>query len=98
MEMEISFSLGRILATPGALEALAHSGQKPREFLERHARGDWGDASPEDWRRNDDALHTGARILSVYRTRRGVTIWVLTEAANSRGQRSATTLLLPEEY
>jgi hypothetical protein len=33
------------------------------------------------------------RILSAYRIARGVRIWVLTEA-----DRSATTLLLPEEY
>jgi hypothetical protein len=35
----------------------------------------------------------GFRILSAYTTSAGDTIWILTEA-----DRSATTLLLPEEY
>jgi len=35
------FPLGRIMATPGALEVLEASQQSPAEFLERHAKGDW---------------------------------------------------------
>lgn len=42
------FSLGHILATPGALEALQEAGQTPTEFLKRHARGDWGDVCEQD--------------------------------------------------
>jgi hypothetical protein len=38
------FSLGQILATPGALEALQDSGQDVQFFLARHVRGDWGGA------------------------------------------------------
>jgi hypothetical protein len=37
------FSLGRVVATPGALEALVTAGQTAEEFLSRHHRGDWGD-------------------------------------------------------
>jgi hypothetical protein len=94
----VEVALGRILATPGALEALAESGQTAREFLERHARGDWGNVAPEDRLLNEQALRTGARLFSSYKTRQGVTIWVISEAANRHGQRAATTLLLPEEY
>ncbi|HEY1598852.1 MAG TPA: hypothetical protein VGG64_04575 [Pirellulales bacterium] len=92
------FSLGRNLATPGAIEALAASGQTPAEFLRRHIAGDWGDVCPEDAKRNDEALVDGSRILSVYRTKKGVKVWIITEAADDNGNRSATTLLLPSDY
>jgi len=87
------FSLGRLVATPGALAAIEQSGQTPDDFLHRHAAGDWGEVPTEDARANEDALATGARLLSSYRTSRGTRIWIITEA-----DRSATTLLLPEEY
>jgi hypothetical protein len=47
----------------------------------------------EDIRENEFSVLNGFRILSAYRTRNDVRIWVITEA-----DRSATTLLLPEEY
>ena len=37
------FSLGQIVATPGALEAIRDSGESPADFLARHVSGDWGD-------------------------------------------------------
>jgi hypothetical protein len=85
--------LGRLLATPGALEALRESGQAPTHFLKMHAAGEWGEVPPEDARLNDEALADGSRILSAYRTVRGEKLWVITEA-----DRSATTILLPDEY
>ena len=36
------FPLGRLYATPGALEALSEAGQEASEFLYRHQHGDWG--------------------------------------------------------
>lgn len=87
------FPLGRLAATPGALEALASSGQSPVDFLKRHSRGDWGDVSSEDKRLNDLALKDGTRLLSAYSTTRAVRLWVITEA-----DRSLTTILLPDEY
>jgi hypothetical protein len=97
------FSLGQIVATPGALEALQQAGQTPHEFLSRHVRGDWGDVCPEDAALNDQALQDGSRLLSAYRLKDGTKkdgtkIWVITEAADDDGHRAATTLLLPEEY
>ena len=92
------FSLGQILATPGALHALQDSGQTPTEFVGRHVRGDWGDLCDEDRRLNDLALQDGSRILSAYQTRNGVKLWIITEAADDAGSRAATTLLLPDEY
>jgi hypothetical protein len=71
------FSLGKVLATPGALEALEQSGQTPADFLDRHGRGDWGDVDQGDWQLNDDALQDGSRTLSAYKTAKGMKIWVV---------------------
>ena len=87
------FTLGQIVATPGALEALEASGQSAVEFLDRHVQGDWGDICEEDREANERALLDGPRLLSSYRTAKDVKLWVITEA-----DRSATTLLLPEGY
>ncbi len=87
------FPLGKMCATPGALEALARSGQEPGFFLAKHLAGDWGDVDLEDWQENELSLREDFRILSSYRTLRAEKIWIITEA-----DRSATTLLLPEEY
>jgi hypothetical protein len=92
------FSLGQIVATPGALEALQKAGQTPTEFLKRHAQSDWGDVCDEDRQLNDHALIDGSRLLSAYRTSLGEKLWIITEAADDSGSRSATTILLPSEY
>ena len=89
----IKFSLGRVVATPGALAALDKCREEAATYLLRHAQGDWGDLDREDARANDAALVDGTRLLSSYRTTAGVKLWLITEA-----DRSATTLLLPEEY
>ena len=87
------FSLGQVVATPGALEALEEAGQSPDDFLSRHIRGEWGEVSQDDKQANDDALVNGDRVLSAYRTLRNVRIWIITEA-----DRSSTCVLLPSEY
>ncbi len=92
------FSLGQVLATPGALEALDASSQTPDAFLARHIRCDWGDLSEEDRRLNDQALIDGSRLLSAYKTLKGVKVWVITEAADDQGRRCSSTILLPDEY
>ena len=87
------FPLGRVVATPGALEALQRAGQSPLEFLARHVRVDWGEVCEEDRRENELALQQGFRLLSVYTTKAGETLWVISEA-----DRRLTTLLLPADY
>ena len=87
------FHLGRVVATPGALDALLAAGQTPTFFLRRHVMGDWGDLDEEDRRENELSLAHNFRLLSAYRLKTGVRLWIITEA-----DRSATTLLLPEEY
>ena len=92
------FELGQTVATPGALEALEQSGQSPSEFLKRHLHREQGDLCNEDHKLNDEALKDGSRILSAFHTTTGVKLWVITEAEDGDGHRSATTLLRPEEY
>ena len=96
--MRPKFELGQIVATPGALEALKAAGQGPGEFLRRHTSGDWGDLCEEDRRLNDLAVRDGSRILSSYKTKGGAKLWIITEAVDDDGRRSATTLLLADEY
>jgi hypothetical protein len=55
--------------------------------------GDWGVVDAEDKQANDEALKSGERLLSAYVIKSGERVWVITEA-----DRSATTLLLPDEY
>jgi hypothetical protein len=91
-------TLGQIVATPAALEAIEASGQSPADFLRRHASKDWGDLDDEDKRLNDEAVQDGSRILSAYHTSDGTKLWVITEAEDDDGHRAATTILLPDEY
>ena len=88
----VPFPLGRLLATPGAL-AIAHTaGLDLAALVARHHAGDWGDLGADDRAANAHALRTGARLLSHYDTPAGV-LWIITEA-----DRSATTVLRPDEY
>ncbi len=86
------FPLGRVVATPGALELLEGAGQDPLRYLARHRSGDWGDLDNYDHQENELALKHGWRIVSSYPVREK-TIWIITES-----DRSSTTILLPEEY
>lgn len=87
------FPLGEVVATPGALRALQKAEQEPREFLDRHANGDWGNVPDGDKQENELSIQHGFRIHSAYTTSAGERIWIITEA-----DRSATTILLPDEY
>lgn len=87
------FSLGKVVATPGAILALEQHHVTETQLLDRHCQGDWGTVPEEDAQANQQAIETGARILSSYALANGARIWITTEA-----DRSATTLLLPEEY
>jgi hypothetical protein len=87
------FSLGQIVATPGALQALETAGQLASHFLVKHALGDWGCLCDEDKAANDEALADDLRILSAYRLEDGTRIWIITEA-----DRSSSCVLLPSEY
>ncbi len=77
------FDLGSLVSTPGALAALAKSGQTPLDFLSRHITGDWGDLEEEDRKENELSVKQGFRILSSYKTNAGQKVWVITEADRS---------------
>ncbi len=90
----VRFPLGRLFYTPGVLNTL--TGSQIFALIARHLRGDWSEMEPFDRRANERALLTGERIFSAYTVRshgKEVRVWVITEA-----DRSATTVLLPEEY
>ncbi len=82
---------GRLAATPAVLDAVP----KPELLaaFQRHMRGDWGIVSEADWKANDQALKSGERLLSAYKSSSGTKFWIITER-----DRSYTTILLPSEY
>lgn len=85
------FPLGRLVIT-----AHAQAFIQPADVLialRRHASGDWGELCDEDRAENELSLANGYRLLSAYRDSEGNKFWIITEA-----DRSATTILLPEDY
>ena len=88
----VLFPLGRVVATPAALEVLEASGVAPAHLLERHRSGDWGEVPVEDARENRYSVEHGCRIMSSYPVGQE-RVWIITEA-----DRSSTCLLLPSEY
>lgn len=92
-QSKVLFSLGKVFMTSGAREALEESNQTADEFLSRHQSGDYGIICEDDRKENELSVKEGFRVLSAYRTFKGVKLWLITEAC-----RSSTTILLPEEY
>jgi hypothetical protein len=95
------FHTGQIVATRGVYDLACQNpdfAQFIQKSLNRHVKGDWGDVDEEDKQTNDYDLKHGMRVLSAYNDDRfpknGIaTIWIITEA-----DRSATTILFPDEY
>ena len=87
------FSLGQLVSTPGAIEAMEKVGQNPHQLVRRHQSGDWGEVSPDDAQENELSIVLGFRLMSVYTMSDGTKVWVITEA-----DRAVTTILLPSEY
>jgi hypothetical protein len=85
------FELGTLLITSNAQSRLDPAGVL--EAIHRHSIGDWGELDDEDRMENELSLREGFRILSAYTDRNGTRFWIITEA-----DRSATTVLLPEDY
>jgi hypothetical protein len=99
------FSLGQIVATPGALQELTP--ERILEILRRHVSGNFGEVGREDWNANLQATHDGSRIISVYwideQDHSRGKVWCITDAAYAEAEgeeetRHVTTLLLPDEY
>ena len=95
------FPIGQLVASRGVYDLSCDNAEFAKfvqQSLNRHVKGDWGDVDEEDKRTNDKSLKHGTRLLSAYNDDRfpknGVaTIWIITEA-----DRSATTILFPDEY
>lgn len=86
------FPLGRVVATPGAIEALEKAKTSAWDLLRRHVAGDFGEVDQDDWQANLEAIKDDARILSAY-TVAEERLWVITEA-----DRSSSCVLKPDEY
>ena len=87
------FQLGQVVATPGAIDALAEAQTSAWALLSRHVSGDFGEVDAEDWQANLSAINDDARILSAYTLKTGERLWVITEA-----DRSSSCVLRPDEY
>ena len=93
----VKFRLGQVLMTCGVNEMVCEN----KEFAKfvaksfcRHCNGDWGDLDDEDKELNDLGLKNGDdRLFSKYIDDNGVSIYIITE-----WDRSATTILFPDEY
>ena len=94
--MTTRFNLGRLLITRGVNDLVAEREDFAKFVtgsLKRHANGDWGDLDNEDKKENELSLKERLRLLSAYETEGLPKIWIITEA-----DRSATTILFPDEY
>ena len=84
------FPLSRLVVTRNAAGRLTP--EEIADGIARHARGDWGDIGTEDAAENELSVREGLRLLSAY-GRGDRRFWIITEA-----DRSATTVLLPDDY
>ena len=82
-------TLGQTVITANAADAL-----HPADVLDAfrcHARGDWGEASPETCAENELSLQQGGYLRSAFRDQNGTEFWVITDADGS-----TTTVYLAE--
>lgn len=90
------FELGTMVATRGVNEEMDRNPEF-RDFVNksftRHINGDWGDICEEDKQSNDEALNNHGSLYSKYIFNGDISIYIITE-----WDRSATTILFPEEY
>jgi hypothetical protein len=90
------FETGQIVSTRGVFDQASENPDFSKfiqDSLSQHVKGDWGDLSAKDKTENDFSLKNGFRVLSAYEKEGLPKIWIITEA-----DRSATTILFPEEY
>lgn len=94
-----SFPFGRLCASRGVADTAAEYPAFDNfiwKSLRRYRLGDWGEMADADKRANDEAVVNGdLRIFAAYQYagRMDWKIWIITEA-----DRSATTVLFPDEY
>lgn len=89
------FRLGQIIMSRGINDRVADDEGFAKfvfDSLKRHTNGDWGDLCEKDKQENELSLKEDIRIFSAYQFKEEK-IWIITNA-----DRSATTVLFPEEY
>lgn len=91
--IDSKFDFGNVVATSALFNHCQTHKFPLLPYLVRHVNCDWGDVCKSDWESNDKAVKEGLRILSEYKLPDGLKIWIITE-----WDRSATTLLFPEDY
>lgn len=100
------FKLGQVVTTFGVNDRIADDIKFAKfvtNSLRKYCTGDWGDMCKADKKENDFAVEHGhLRIFASYECNKDIgggakaldaKIWIITEA-----DRSATTILFPEEY
>lgn len=91
------FNCGMVLLTNGVRNLMLMDNQFIKfvnNSFERHINGDWGDLDEEDKSMNDNGLKNGDdRLFSKYNYNDDTSIYIITE-----WDRSATTVLFPDEY
>lgn len=96
------FTLGRVIATPGALAACDAAGVTAGDCLRRHLLGEWGDVGAADAADNERAVVEGGTLASAYVLPAGggasgasaAVVFVITAADRGR----TTVLLAPREW
>ena len=92
---ERTFELGNVYITSGVAEEIENDKNylnKVLQSLARYISCDWGNLTNEDKRLNNEAIKNGERLLARYNIEPRA-IYIITE-----WDRSATTILFPEEY
>jgi hypothetical protein len=88
------FELGDVIFTEKALQLILDRNLEAIPYIGLHVLGYWSDLSEQDQQANRDAVKNGGRIISRYTIPPDNTgLWVVTE-----GNRTLTSVLLPEEY
>ena len=96
----VLFSPGHVVAAPAALALIQECGASVPQLLHRHLTGDWKEMCKADRDANWSAVLEGkTRVFSSFdiapksQAGKPIKIWVITE-----WDRSATTILSPEDY
>lgn len=92
----MKFQQGQLVVTRAVYDMMCSNEEFEKHVhlsIERHLAGDWGDVCDDDRVANELALQSGDRLFSAYKREGMSKLWVITEV-----DRSATTVLFPDEY